>query len=85
MRAGLASWIAPCDAILTLPATGQAPRGLADTGDAMFCAPWSFLGVPAVSIPSGWSAEGLPGLRSGQGDAPGCSLGTKYRQMAGED
>ena len=60
LREGLESWIAPCDAILTLPASGQAPPGLDNTGDAMFCAPWSFLGVPAVTVPSGWSAEGLP-------------------------
>jgi Asp-tRNA(Asn)/Glu-tRNA(Gln) amidotransferase A subunit family amidase len=60
LRAGLAAWINPCDAIVTLPATGQAPRGLNDTGDAAFCVPWSLLGVPAINLPSGWSADGLP-------------------------
>ena len=60
LRAGLAAWISPCDAIVTLSATGQAPRGLNDTGDAAFCVPWSFLGVPAINLPSGWSADGLP-------------------------
>ena len=43
-----------------MPATGQAPRGLNDTGDAAFCVPWSFHGVPAINLPSGWSADGLP-------------------------
>ncbi len=60
LRAGLEAWISPCDAIVTLPATGQAPRGLTDTGDAAFCVPWSFHGVPAINLPSGWSAAGLP-------------------------
>jgi Asp-tRNA(Asn)/Glu-tRNA(Gln) amidotransferase A subunit family amidase len=60
LRAGLEAWINPCDAIVTLPATGQAPRGLNDTGDAAFCVPWSFHGVPAINVPSGWSADGLP-------------------------
>jgi Asp-tRNA(Asn)/Glu-tRNA(Gln) amidotransferase A subunit family amidase len=45
---------------VTVPAVGQAPEGLADTGDATFCAPWSFLGVPAVTVPSGQSQDGLP-------------------------
>ncbi len=60
LRAGLGDWIAPCEAILTLPATGQAPRGLDETGDASFCAPWTLAGVPSVTIPSGWTPDGLP-------------------------
>jgi Asp-tRNA(Asn)/Glu-tRNA(Gln) amidotransferase A subunit family amidase len=59
-RAALADWIAPCDAILTLSATGEAPLGLDNTGDAAFCSPWTFFGVPAINLPSGWSAKGLP-------------------------
>lgn len=59
-RVGLADWIAPCTAILTPPAMGPAPAGLAETGDARFCAPWTLLGVPAITIPSGWSPSGLP-------------------------
>ena len=48
------------DAILTLPAAGAAPAGLTDTGDASFCAPWSFLGVPAIALPATLDAAGLP-------------------------
>lgn len=49
-----------CDALLTLPALGEAPYGLNDTGDPRCCGPWSLIGVPAVNVPSGWSAAGLP-------------------------
>jgi Asp-tRNA(Asn)/Glu-tRNA(Gln) amidotransferase A subunit family amidase len=48
------------DALLTPTAPGPAPAGLASTGDAWFCAPWSSAGVPAISLPSGLSASGLP-------------------------
>jgi amidase len=33
---------------------------LASTGDPWFCAPWSFAGVPALSLPSALSPLGLP-------------------------
>ena len=56
----MSDWIAPCDAVVTVPTTGEAPFGQDYSGDAAFCIPWSFMGVPAVSIPSGWSANGLP-------------------------
>ncbi len=48
------------DAVLTVPAAGEAPEGLAETGDASFCAPWTFLGVPALNVPAGRSKKGLP-------------------------
>ena len=38
------------DALLTLPAFGEAPRGLHWTGDAEYCAPWTLLGFPAVML-----------------------------------
>jgi Asp-tRNA(Asn)/Glu-tRNA(Gln) amidotransferase A subunit family amidase len=60
LRQELSEWIAPCDAVVTIPATGEAPFGIDYTGDAAFCMPWTFMGVPAVTIPSGWSANGLP-------------------------
>ncbi|HEY3600252.1 MAG TPA: amidase [Paraburkholderia sp.] len=55
-----AAFLGGCDVIVSAPATGAAPLGLDDTGDATFCAAWSFLGMPAVTIPSGRSANGLP-------------------------
>jgi Asp-tRNA(Asn)/Glu-tRNA(Gln) amidotransferase A subunit family amidase len=48
------------DAVLTLPAFGEAPAGLHYTGDAEYCAPWTLLGVPAISLPAGFGKRGLP-------------------------
>ncbi|MFD0411210.1 amidase [Kitasatospora sp. NPDC127116] len=51
--AGVDLWLAPS-------ATGGAPEGLHSTGDAVMSLPWSFLGRPALSLPAGRTAEGLP-------------------------
>lgn len=48
------------DALLTLPAFGEAPYGLAYTGDAEYCAPWTLIGAPAVTLPAGFGKHGLP-------------------------
>jgi Asp-tRNA(Asn)/Glu-tRNA(Gln) amidotransferase A subunit family amidase len=48
------------DAVLTLPAFGEAPHGLQATGDAEYCAPWTFVGAPAVSVPAGFGKTKLP-------------------------
>jgi Asp-tRNA(Asn)/Glu-tRNA(Gln) amidotransferase A subunit family amidase len=37
--------------ILTPAAAGVAPDGLASTGDPSHNAPWTALGVPAISVP----------------------------------
>ncbi|SAL21901.1 glutamyl-tRNA [Caballeronia sordidicola] len=60
VRAQSVALLQGCDALLTVPASGEAPAGHADTGDARFCAPWSFVGAPAMNLPSGWSEAGLP-------------------------
>ncbi len=52
--------MAPFDAALTAPALGEAPPGLADTGDAAFCTPASLLGAPAIALPAGVGMHGLP-------------------------
>jgi Asp-tRNA(Asn)/Glu-tRNA(Gln) amidotransferase A subunit family amidase len=59
-RTALAAEISGYDAILTLPAFGEAPLGLHYTGDAEYCAPWTLLGVPAVTLPIGFGRRGLP-------------------------
>jgi Asp-tRNA(Asn)/Glu-tRNA(Gln) amidotransferase A subunit family amidase len=45
--------------ILTPAAPGPAPRGLESTGNPVFCAFWTYLGVPAVTLPL-LEADGLP-------------------------
>ena len=45
--------------ILTPAALGVAPKGLGATGNPVFCRFWTYLGVPAVSLPL-LEADGLP-------------------------
>lgn len=47
------------DALLTPATTGPAPDA-ATTGNPAFNSPWSYLGLPTVSIPAAWSPDGLP-------------------------
>jgi Asp-tRNA(Asn)/Glu-tRNA(Gln) amidotransferase A subunit family amidase len=46
-------------AILTPAAAGPAPHGLGSTGNPIFNAPWTYLGVPCVTLPL-LEADGLP-------------------------
>ncbi|HYE91686.1 MAG TPA: amidase [Terriglobales bacterium] len=48
------------DAILTPAAHGTAPAGLGNTGDPVFCALWTMIGMPALSVPLMTGANGLP-------------------------
>jgi len=58
-RRDLAPLLDRYDALVMPSAPGPAPdRGT--TGDAVFNGPWTGLGVPTVSLPSGLSADGLP-------------------------
>jgi aspartyl-tRNA(Asn)/glutamyl-tRNA(Gln) amidotransferase subunit A len=53
--------LATHDALLSPTAPSTPPEGLAFTGDASLCAPWSSAGVPSISLPSGVSdASRLP-------------------------
>jgi len=46
-------WISP-------PALGPAPLGLDSTGDPVMNLPWTHAGMPALNLPAGRSAAGLP-------------------------
>jgi Asp-tRNA(Asn)/Glu-tRNA(Gln) amidotransferase A subunit family amidase len=48
------------DAIITPSAPGEAPEGLANTGDAVFNSLWTQAGTPAINVPSGFGAKRLP-------------------------
>lgn len=52
-RAGIDLWVCPS-------ATGPAPEGLATTGSPLMNLPWTHAGVPAISLPAGKAANGLP-------------------------
>jgi aspartyl-tRNA(Asn)/glutamyl-tRNA(Gln) amidotransferase subunit A len=47
-------------AFLLTPATAGAAPGLETTGDPVMNSPWSFTGLPTVSLPIGWSDDGMP-------------------------
>jgi Asp-tRNA(Asn)/Glu-tRNA(Gln) amidotransferase A subunit family amidase len=59
-RAAAQEWAGGFDAILTLPAPGQAPKGLDSTGDAIFNGLWTFLYMPCLTLPAGAGPDGLP-------------------------
>ncbi len=51
--AGVDLWICPA-------ATGPAPEGLGSTGNSSMNLPWTMAGFPALTLPAGRSADGLP-------------------------
>ncbi|GCE28951.1 amidase [Dictyobacter alpinus] len=50
---GIDLWISPA-------AAGPAPAGLVQTGDTAMNRPWSYAGMPALTISAGKAANGLP-------------------------
>lgn len=57
--AEFAGWADRYDAVLTLPALGEAPTP-ETTGDPVFCSRWTLVGAPAITIPAGHGSSGLP-------------------------
>ena len=60
LQGKLGDFLGRYDALLTLPARGEAPATLDNTGDPVFCTIWTLCGAPALTIPSGLGAHGLP-------------------------
>jgi Asp-tRNA(Asn)/Glu-tRNA(Gln) amidotransferase A subunit family amidase len=60
LNQGLAELFERYDAILTPAAGGEAPQGLESTGSPAFCTLWTYLGLPAVSLPLLEGEGGLP-------------------------
>jgi Asp-tRNA(Asn)/Glu-tRNA(Gln) amidotransferase A subunit family amidase len=59
LTAACSRWLGGFDAVVTPAAPTEAPS--ADgTGDARFCTAWTLIGAPAVVLPSGRGAQGLP-------------------------
>ena len=50
---GIDLWVSPS-------APGPAPEGIMTTGNAMMNLPWTYAGMPVVSLPAGKTAYGLP-------------------------
>ena len=48
------------DVLLTPSAQGEAPDNLVDTGDPVFCRIWTVLHTPAINVPAGLGAHGMP-------------------------
>ncbi len=60
LNAALGEIFERCDAIV-MPATpGPAPEGLGSTGSAAYNAPWTFCGVPVVTLPLFEDGRGMP-------------------------
>jgi len=59
-RAALEDVFDDCDVLLAPSAPGEAPAGLAATGDPIMNQVWTFLHVPCVTVPAGKGPNGLP-------------------------
>ncbi|HEY5700921.1 MAG TPA: amidase family protein, partial [Gammaproteobacteria bacterium] len=60
LYAGLERVFDRYDAIITPATTGEAPVGLDSTGSPVFCTLWTYLGVPAVTLPLLRGQSGMP-------------------------
>jgi Asp-tRNA(Asn)/Glu-tRNA(Gln) amidotransferase A subunit family amidase len=60
VRRALLDLLSGGDVILIPTASSTAPADLGTTGNAVFCAPASFCGLPSISLPSGIGVSGLP-------------------------
>lgn len=71
LNAALEEILLEYDALLTPAVTGEAPLGLESTGSPVFCTPWTFCGMPVISLPILQGSHGMPvgvQLVGGRGD-----------------
>lgn len=59
-RAAISKRLNEYDFLLTPGAPGEAPEGLASTGNSLFNRLWSLFGTPCVSVPAYTGPKGLP-------------------------
>jgi len=59
-RRRLADAMHDFDALVVPSAPGEAPEGLASTGDSVFNRVWTLLHAPCVNVPAGRGPKGLP-------------------------
>jgi amidase len=52
--------LAGCDAVLSAAVPGEAPAGLASTGDSVFNGAWTLARAPCATLPAGRGPNGLP-------------------------
>ena len=60
LQAGFAEATDGLDILVSPAAPGEAPSGVEWTGDPVFNAIWTGLGVPCVTVPAGTGPNGLP-------------------------
>lgn len=60
LRAEMASRFPDRIAAYLAPATQGPPPDASTTGTPLFQAPWSYMGLPTVSLPFAWTDDGLP-------------------------
>lgn len=60
LRSNRDAMFSDLDAVISITSPTTALKGLAKTGDASFCTPATLLGLPAATVPSGFSTEFLP-------------------------
>lgn len=53
LQEGIDIWISPAT-------TSSAPKGLASTGSPLMSLPWTFTGLPSITIPAGKSSHNMP-------------------------